>query len=377
MATTPPTGTPTVLTPSSSFTVLSRTSKTDIGTLTLLSSLAQTNQTQMQQKAEEVSAKYNSEISSNQADAERWKRVVGKIGAATTFISETMGRVKQMLTQVDSLTRTVNKADLSANADPGTNFDGYAAAFDSMVRGLVNTAKQGDTTKVNLLGSGEASFSYLTDTGTQTATVEGHSLASDYKIIDDDGKKWVPDRELRLLVQYDLSTGEKTGTSVSMRTGLELTSINTSTGALQFATNPDYVDARHDYTNSQISRTGLGLMDAWLYDGLTTDAGRARAAADLKTVRATLKLEVARYEGAMAMASFYEARAQKEVSTNKDEANTAILDRAKAVQKVQEDFNRQFENIRTQVSGAAVIRQKYLAMFGNTGLTKTLLNFYA
>lgn len=376
MSTIPPNGLPTVLTPGgSSPTILTKSEKSDVGALTLLSSMAQTNERLMQKQIEAVSAKYTADHSSNMAEADNWRRTSRKIGEATSFLSETAGRVRQMLSQVDSLISTVNKAGISAGTDPSTNFDGYASAFDSMVRGLSDKAEKGRANNVNLLGRGEPSYSYQTSPAGQTAWVLGGYLGSDYSITDDDGHKWVPDRESRLLRQYDLSTGDELQ-AVSMRSGLEVISHDTGTGALSFAIDADTVD-RHEYTNATISRTGMKLMDAWLYDGLETDAGRTAALDDLYRVKATLELEMSRYEGARVMAAFYEGRANANASASKAEANEALLARAEAVKEVQEDFARKFESTRNTVLGAMQIRQKFLDMFGaSSGLTKSLLDFH-
>lgn len=376
MSSIPPTGQPTVLTPNSgSQTVLSQNKKADIGTLTLLSSMAQTNEKLMQQKIKEVSAKYDYQESAATTEADNWKRVSRKIGDASSFLSETAGRVKQMLSQVESLASTVGKADQSAASDPTANFDGYASAFDSMARGLIDKAENGRGGQINLLGRGEPTYSYQVSTTVQTAWVQGGYLGSDYSITDDDGHRWVPDRSARLLRQYDKTSGEEIA-AVSMRTGLDMISHNTDTGALSFAIDADTA-GRHEYTNATITRTGLKLMDAWLYDGLSTEAGRQAAQSDLTKVKATLKLEASRYEGARIMAAFYESRANAHAADGKAEANEAMLERVKAIKKVQEEFSQQFETTRNQVLGAVQIRQKFLEMFGTSKLTKSLLDFYA
>lgn len=375
MSTSPPTGLPTVLTPNgSSQTILSKSQKSDIGTVTLLSSMAQTNEKLMQKEIEAVSAKYTAEHSSNMAEAESWRRVSKKVGDSSSFLSETSGRVRQMVSQLDSLILTVNRAEQSANANASPNFDGYAAGFDSMVRGLIDKAENGRSGNVNLLGRGEPTYSYQTSPSGQTAWVQGGYLGSDYSIIDDDGNKWVPDRQANLLRKYDSSTGEEID-AVNLRSGLEKVSLDTSTGALSFAIDADTA-GRRDFTSASISRTGLRVMDSWLYDGLETSAGRTAALKDLNRVKATLELEMSRYEGARVMAAFYEGRANANAAGSKDEANQALLARAKAVKEVQDDFSRKFESTRDMVLGAMQIRQKFLELFGTSnGLTKALLDF--
>ena len=151
------------------------------------------------------------------------------------------------------------------------------------------------------------SFTYQITEAGASQTVAGQFLGTDYTITDTAGKIWVREGSFtKVLRRTDSVTGQPTGEFAAITGGIRLDSFNSTTDEVVFTIAPESADATQ-FTGT-LSRKGLGFLDAWLYDGLETSAGRDRAIVDIEKAKRTIDLELARYGSALTTAQFYEGR---------------------------------------------------------------------
>ncbi|HIJ45842.1 MAG TPA: hypothetical protein HPP50_06770 [Rhodospirillaceae bacterium] len=350
--------------------VLSNITRGDMTSATLFSRLLEAQQRQAELKTRVASGRYQSKINSSKREVGKWRTVKDDIATASSQIHGNLGRIKSMASRIENMILTVNKAGQPTEGT--TNTDGYSATFDSYLKGL---AKEADSSgkPPNLLGKFEPSLTYKTGLHGTTASVQGAYVGSDYYIIDSDGKRWALNREAKHIKRYDDYPNDPTNKVGGFKDGLRLDSI--SGDNIDFTIAPN--TATPESFSGTLHRLGIGIMDSWYYDGLSTDAARDRAITDLKAAQQAVNLEVTRYEVAARMAKFYEDRATAEIKGLREEVNDNLLDQARDVKKAHDELSRQFQAANNNIAHALAMKNQYATMLSplvNDKFTKILLD---
>ena len=118
-----------------------------------------------------------------------------------------------------------------------------------------------------------------------------------------------------------------------------------------------------------IDREGIGIVDAWFYDNLSTEDGRDRALADLKSARKNIELEINRYQRSLTTIAYYDSRAAIRLGDFRAETGALLIEREREVLTSQDSIQRQFELATTALSRNQAIINVYKTMFATSGNT--------
>lgn len=355
-------------------TVLSKLTSADFASATLLTQMGASFRERAEKVSDGIAGDYQQKINSVNMNADKWRKVEAEVGKATTKLSAVLGDAKYIRAKLDNMIQSINQATQVATGD--TNYEGYAATFDSLLKGMIDSAEKSDSS-VNLLGEGTSRYTFDTGINGETRTVNGSYLGSDYYITDTAGMRWQPDRVSKLLMRYsDYPNDPLPSDSANFETGLRLDSI--SGDAVSFTTGPDTGNAQS--FSGTITRSGLEVMDSIFYDGLATDAGRTRALADLNAAKEAVNLEVSRYEAEITMAKFYENRAVAESRGITNETNNLLIENAQAVNKAQNALQLEFDAAQSKLARAMALKNDYANMltpFIKNKFARSFFNIFA
>ncbi len=315
------------------------------------------NKINMQKRGETVGGSYNTKINSIEREQAQWKTVSKDVGEATTKLSSTIGRLRQVLTKIDAMMNSVTQAGIQKD-EGGFDSDVFAASFDAQYRSL-SKALEESSAQPNLLGSAEPTMSYRISPTNEMNSVTGTSINGDYYIIDSDEKKWVLDRDAGTLKRYDSYPDEPTSTVGSLQGGISLDSL--SGDQITFTIAPD--TASPETFSGTLHSDGLPVYDTWFYDNLASEDNRSEAMEALESAKAIVKYQISRYETEFAVAQFYEERANDATSGLNSEKNTTLIEKATAVGEAQEEMNRQYEAAINRVATAAKMQNNFTNLF--------------
>ena len=322
----------------------------------------------------EIAGRYRAKINSVNFQAKNWRNLADDLQGARGNIKSVVLRIKSIKASIDRMMSFVQNAnnDTEANENP----TGYARAFDSTLRCIVGKALS-DQTGNNLIGKADAArLSYPVNIYGTTREVRGAFLGTDYHIIDSQGKRWSPDWSARLLRQYDEYPDKPSDKMGDFYSGVRVDSISGTTVGFTIAPN---TAAPESFTGT-LNRDGLGLLDAWYYDGLATAAGRDRAMADLESARLGLDLEIRRYEIVGSTIGFYEQKAKASVGGYEKRVASLLAEKAKAFGIAEERLARDYAAAARSVVAGAALRQRYAKIFhpdGGNAFTKILIDVNA
>jgi len=314
-------------------------------------------------KAALIESDYGVKISGIDRQAQQWKDFQAELEKPRGVVSGTIGRLKGMRGLIDSLIQTVGKADLDSQS--GTLSDGYRSAFDSMLKSLRSRVDKA-TDSPNLLGKTGAR-ELLIPTGLYGATqsVRQNYKGVDYKILDTSGEQWAPDYVGNLLRRYDSYPDDPSSVSGNLASGVRLDSL--AGDDVTFTVAPGTADPQ-TFTGT-IDREGIGLVDAWFYENLSTQDGRDRARADLTAAKKNLDLEIHRYQGTLTAIAYYDNRAAIRLGDFRAETGALLIEREREMLTSQQNFQRQFDLATTALTRNQFALDVYKTMFATTGNT--------
>ncbi len=354
-------------------TALTPVSALALANATLQLQVAQFNARKLGENQGVVVAGFQQKINSIGRDAGVVREVVDGIEDAIDFLDRLVGRVGSIRTRLDSAT------SFAVLAQYGTSqsYPGLARSFTAALTSLNNTVES-TFDSPNLIGAnGTTSFSYVANDTAASRTVAHRYLGTDYTITDSGGDRWIREGEYtKILVQIDPATGAKTGKKASVNDGLRLDSI--AGNAVTFTINYNTSDAEQ-FTGT-LSRSGLEVLDAWLYEGLETTAGRTRAIDDIAAARATLDVHRARFRAAASEATFYSRRANNQVTAFSGLIGDLTIQQAIALQEAESNAERLNSATLFGIQSAFSTRNAYLKLLASVetdAFTRTLININA
>ena len=107
------------------------------------------------------------------------------------------------------------------------------------------------------------------------------------------------------------------------------------------------------------------MLDAWLYEGLETNAGRTRAIDDIAAAKATLDTQLARFRAATAQATFYLARANNQVPAFSGLISDLTVQQAVALQEAESDAERRNSVALFGIQSAFSTRNAYFRLLAS------------
>ena len=339
-------------------TVLSPLTASNYQNALLFSGLQSQYGSRIASRAALIEADYGTKIGAVDREAQKWKDFQADLKKPRSVVSGAIGRLKSMRGLVDSLIKTVGKADL--DPESGTHFEGYRATFDSMLNSLrsqVDNATDG----VNLLGkTGVRELLIPTGLSGATQSLRQNYKGVDYKILDTSGDQWAPDYVGNLLRRYDSYPDDPSSVSGNLASGVRLDGLTGDD--VTFTIAPETANPQ-TFTGT-IDRDGIGLVDAWFYEHLSTQDGRDRARADLTAAKKNLDQEIDRYQVTLTAIEFYDTRAAIRLGDFREETGALLIERERAVLTSQQNIQRQFDLATTALSRNQFALNVYKSMFG-------------
>lgn len=346
-------------------TVLSPFSAADFGQAQMLVQIQKFYNQKATQKTAAIGHEYTAQINSIKRESDRWDAAREDMRETRSVISGTVGRAKAIQTSLENMIRAVNKC--GQNTEGYTNPQMYAASFDAFLKSLDGVASR-TSDGTNLLGIAKQEVRFPTGINGSEYTVKSAFLGSDYHIVDSEGKYWDLDRSAKILKRYDTYPDEPTSKVGNIATGLRLDSLVGD--AITFTVAPD--TATPETYSGTLHRSGLKLLDSWAYDGLATEAGRAKALADLNSAKVAIDLEVRRYQLANTTITYYEEIATETISGIRDKTNQLTIEQATAIQNEQTALSQEYQVSTNAIVQALALQNQYAKM-----LSPLMSNKYA
>ena len=219
---------------------------------------------------------------------------------------------------------------------------------------------------------------YRNDLGVGKTTLTGGYAGSDYRIEATDGSVWIPDLGSNTLTQYSELQGQKqkvtlTGDdgkpitidkTASYTNGLSVTSYDAKTGAITLSVT--IVPESGPITvNGTLKKNGLGLMPAWFYDGLATDAGRKRAYTDINEAESQLTIASAKVQQAAGQVSMDTRKVDGALETLNKQNTKALVTQLEESQKLQTEYVQQVQAMQNNLDQLSRQQQNYLQAFSS------------
>lgn len=290
-------------------------------------------------------------------DTDKWEDFQGELGDAKKIVKGAVGRLESMMSLVDNLIQTVNKARLDPEID--TTQEGYRSTFDSYLKSIRSRADYSSDSP-NLLGNiGLRDLAIPVSVHGARYSVYQNYMGTSYNITDTEGYVWRPDYAGDLLRRYESYPDDATNISGNLANGLRL---DGKTGdEITFTVAPDSA-GETQYTGT-LTVEGNGIVEAWYYDGLGTEVGRERAMVDLDAAYATLKNQLQSYKGIVTTIEFQEARASKLLKNIGDKTIALALEQEKASAKIQKEGQQQLNAVADAIAFNQAMGSLYVSMF--------------
>jgi hypothetical protein len=289
--------------------------------------------------------------------SERWIAVKAKINLAQAYVTAGQDNVKRISDTILQL-----RIAAASAGEPKADIKYWREQYDLQANKLNIFAETGSPAS-NLIGSINRvdytpnKVEYRTDLGTGTTTLRGTYAGFDFRIEGDDGTVWVPDLSADVLraysglqggtLKYTTADGQKVDRATSTRNGLKLVSYDAKSQQITLhvtvvPTEPPVV------VTGKLKTSGIGVMQAWFYNGFESTADRERALKDLSAAAVNLTSVNAHLH-----------RAKTQVEIDQRRVNRVFDDLGKQSSKTRSDQQIQLEELRIKTA------QQYLAMQAN------------
>ncbi len=319
-----------------------------------------------------ISSKLSQAVNSTNRTVKSWKNLKGDIDEAVRFLEKTVSRAENIRGQIDGMLATTFNAQYGDATSSWT----YPVKFDVGIR-AINRVAIDSRDSPNLLGSAsQRDFSYKTDINFGTEQVSQSFIGTDYYIVDSGGLKWTRDRDSYILRQRNATTGALTGEYAALSGGLRLDSISGT--AITFTTGPD-TSSTTAYSGT-LYTSGTGILDAWLYEDLSTSAGRTRASDDLHSAKTYIDGQLGRLKGELAAARYYSGKGQVQIDSYRNLINAKTAAGILKLKEAEDKSNQRAYINSISIGGAQLLRNEYLKLFSvyKVGsFAKALIDFNA
>ena len=347
----------------------------DVSTNQLNKQLQNNFQQRVQTEVENINSSYASNLNSKDLEEEKLTRYQKGLSESLDTIQNTKTRLEGVMSRLDRMIINVNKAQQAVD-DPDVAFQagGYSASHDSYFRAIDDLIRNTRTVD-NLLASDTSSTRYPINLNGTTSQIYGNDLKTTYHIEDSDGNKWYPDQKTQLLKVYtDYPHTEGDGTSSMIYDqGIKLDSFTDPT--VNFTTGANGVSPHN--ISGTLTREGLGVLNSWLYDNLSTSEGRERAINDLNAAKEAVQVELSRYALVETTLDYYDKVSSNRLHGVREERISIQAEAAEAISKKQSEMMYQYQSVQSSLAQALVVRNSYKDLFPNLAndpLTMRLMN---
>ncbi|TAL01989.1 MAG: hypothetical protein EPO08_08360, partial [Rhodospirillaceae bacterium] len=340
----------------------------------LLTQIANTAKKRFGDAQTQISATYKQASDNITAVVNQWISVKASINNA-------MAGVTQGQTSITNANNTLlDMRGIVSNAAqaPVSN----AKAFDS---DLASINQQADRLgpALNLVGSINPvdwtpnQVQYRNNLGTGVTTLNGGYIGSTYRIMASDGTVWVPDTQANTLTHYSELQGvpqkvtvtDGTNTAqipetASYQNGIQLVSYDPNTQAIKLQITINPADPPTTVTGT-LQQTGIGLMPAWFYGGLTTTAGRQQAFQAINEAQARLSLGGTAVQVAANVTATDQKNADNALNALNAKSADAQGTQLKALQDLQTKYTQQVQAMQNNLNQLSSQQQNYIDAFAS------------
>jgi hypothetical protein len=289
--------------------------------------------------------------------SDRWISVKAQINFAQAYVSTGKDTVKNISDVLLQLRIAAANA-----AEPNADIKSWREQYDLQANKLNIFADSGSAASslvgnINRTDLSPNKIEYRTDLGAGYTALRGTYAGSDFRIEANDGTVWVPDLASDLIqayasgqskaLKYTTAEGQTVNRATSTRNGLKLVSYNPQTKQITLnitvvPTEPPVV------VTGTLKTAGIGIMQAWFYNGFETPADCKRALRDLTAAEVNLTSVNADLQ-----------RSQTQVEIDQRRVNRAFNDLGKQSAKARSEQQNQIQDLKVRTA------QQYLAMQAN------------
>ena len=325
----------------------------------------------LQQQIDDQAAQRSAAI---EAQDESWIRVKAGINNAAAAVTNGQEGIEE----VRSLLLTV-RGSISLAGQNGEDTKLRAGQFDDTFNQINNYAEVGGqgsniVGNINRVDFTPNKIQYSSDPQAAQSFLNGTYIGTDYRIRANDGTVWIPELGTDTLTHYSeiqgmkkkfITSGIELDDSTSTRTGVKLVSYDANTRAItvNITINPDEPPR---VVTGTLDKTGIGLMPSWFYDGLTTDAGRKRAHADVNRAEVNVTSAAAAVQIAANTVSRDSNRVDAQLGELTRQSIEVQTDQLKAQQELQEKSVQQLVALQTNLKALKNTQQNYLNMLASS-----------
>ncbi|WP_417789273.1 MULTISPECIES: hypothetical protein [Pseudomonadati] len=290
-----------------------------------------------------IQAEYDTKVQKQNFEKDRWTQHNKLIEDAQDIINNNFTRLEGIYSTLDRMLNTINSAENSQN-DPDSNFraDGYSATFDSQLKSIYSSADESRVT-TNLLNSDSRELDYPISFNGVLSKVGGADIRPSYYITDSDGKRWQVETDTKLLRQYDSYPDAPVSPSkVASFNRVDSLVLNGISGDdVTFTTSANTADAVT--RTGTLNRSGLEILNSWLYGNFSTSEGRNRAREDIAAAKEALFLEKARYAMVKTTLNYHSDVATAQIRDIRDETLKIQQEGQRKVADVQDELVRKYK----------------------------------
>lgn len=290
-----------------------------------------------------IQAEYDTKVQKQNFEKERWTQHSKLIEDARDIISNNFTRLEGIYSTLDRMLNTINSVELSQN-DPESSFrpDGYAATFDSQLKSIYQSADE-SRVGTNLLNSDSRELDYPISFNGVLSKVVGADIRPSYYITDSDGKRWQVETDTKLLRQYESYPDSPTTPSkVASFNRVDSLVVNSISGDnVTFTTSANTASA--ETRTGTLTRSGLEILNSWLYGNFTSAEGRDRAREDIAAAKEAIFLEKARYEMVKTTLTYHSDVATSQIRNIRDETIKIQQEGQRKVANVQDELVRKYK----------------------------------
>ena len=326
------------------------------------------------EKKVQIDEVFEARAASLNAESDRFINVKAQINNANAAVEngqDSIAEIRNTLLEI--------RTPVALAAEPDEDIEFRATEFDLALNSINNEANRLGKAfnlvgEINRVDFSPNEIEYRSDLGIRQTTLQGTHAGADYRINVDDGTVWIPELGVDLIQQFsalqgeELTTttvgGEEISNAASTRNAVSLVSYDPDTNAIVIDVTIDPDAAPITYTGT-LERDGIGVMPAWFYDGLTTEAGRARAFEDINEAESLLTLAEGKISTAAAQVSADADRIDREFDRLAAEKTEAQLKQFDDVDKLLVEATQQQQAMLVNLDALSQQQQNYVNVFAN------------
>jgi hypothetical protein len=344
----------------------------DVSTQQLTNQLTADFQQRVNDKVTSIQQSYTSETNSIQREEDRILSYRKDLDASRDVITNTRTRLEGILSRLDNMIINVNKANESEN-DPDIQFlpASYAAAHDSSLRQIDDLIKT-TRTQENLLVSESQSVRYPVSLSGITSLFYGTDLTTGYHIEDMNGDFWYPNLDNQVIKTYESYPFTEGDVSVSTVYNQGLTLDNLSGNNVDFTVGADTASPQ-SYSGT-LGRSGLEVLQSWLYEGFSDSANRERALEDINAAKEVINVELSRYNMIETTLNYYDELSTNNLRSARRDKIEVEAEAAHAIAEKQSEMVQQFQSVQSVLAQQLVLRTQYQSLIPTSSFGQALFS---